>query len=87
MECKGYTGDILNLLTSEQSNITWQSLIYGVPRGVMGFAMRSARLDKVGRSDKLRRNTGKGTPVTAELVGMHMARGKLPIWSSSSKYI
>ena len=27
------------------------------------------RLDKVGRSDELHRNTGKGTPVTAELVG------------------
>ena len=30
-------------------------------------ARQAARLDKVGRSDKLRRNTGKGTPVTAEL--------------------
>ena len=33
-----------------------------------------ARLDKVGSSDELRRNTGKGTPVKAELVGMHMVK-------------
>ena len=38
------------------------------------FARPLARLDKVGRSDELRRNTGKGTPVTAELVGMHMVK-------------
>ena len=35
-------GDFLNLLISEQSNVSWQSIIYGVPRGVMQFAMRSA---------------------------------------------
>ena len=35
-------GDFLNLLISEESNVTWQSTIYGVPRGVMQFAMRSA---------------------------------------------
>jgi hypothetical protein len=46
-----------------------------------------ARLDKVGRFNKLRRNTGKETPFTQELIGMHMACGKLPIWSSSYKYI
>ena len=38
------------------------------------FARPLARLDKVGRSDELRRNTGKGTPVTAELVGIHMVK-------------
>ena len=35
-------GDFLNLLISEQSNVTWKSFIYGVPKGVMEFAMRSA---------------------------------------------
>jgi hypothetical protein len=35
-------GDFLNLLISEQTNVSWQSMIYGVPRGVMQFAMRSA---------------------------------------------
>ena len=35
-------GDFLNLLISEQSNVSWKSMIYGVPRGVMQFAMRSA---------------------------------------------
>ena len=34
----------------------------------------NARFDKVVCSNKLRRNTGKGTPVTAELVGMHMVK-------------
>jgi hypothetical protein len=28
-------GDFLKLLESEQSNVSWKSLIYGVPRGVM----------------------------------------------------
>ena len=32
------------------------------------------RLDKVVCSIMLRRNTGKGTPVTAELVGMHIVK-------------
>ena len=35
-------GDFLNLLISEQSNVDWKSFIYGVPKGVMEFAMRSA---------------------------------------------
>ena len=32
--------DFLTLLISD--NVTWKRTIYGVPRGVMGFAMRSA---------------------------------------------
>ena len=51
------------------------------------MALLGARLDKVGRSDKLRCNTGKGTPVTAELVGMHMAFGKLPNRSGPYKLL
>ena len=35
-------GDFLNLLISEQTNVSWQSIIYGVPKGVMQFAMRSS---------------------------------------------
>ena len=35
-------GDFLKLLESEQSDVTWKGLIYGVPKGVMAFAMRSA---------------------------------------------
>ena len=34
-------GDFLNLLISEKSIVTWKSFIYGVPKGVMEFAMRS----------------------------------------------
>ena len=47
-------GDFINLLISEQSNVTWQSIIYGVPRGVMGFAMRSAT-NTLATPDNLRR--------------------------------
>ena len=35
-------GDFIKLLESEQSNVTWKSIIFGVPKGVMAFAMRSA---------------------------------------------
>ena len=35
-------GDFLNLLISEQSNVAWKSFIYGVPKGVMEFAICSA---------------------------------------------
>ena len=44
---------------------------------------QEARLDEVVCSDKLRHNTGKGTPVTAELVGMHMVK-PLRAWFSCS---
>ena len=35
-------GEFVKLLESEQSNVTWKSIIYGVPKGVMAFAMRSS---------------------------------------------
>ena len=35
-------GDFLQLLISEKSNVTWKSIIYGVPKGVMEFALRSS---------------------------------------------
>ena len=35
-------GSFIELLESEQSNVTWKSIIYGVPRGVMAWAMRSS---------------------------------------------
>ena len=35
-------GDFIQLLESENSNVTWKSIIFGVPKGVMAFAMRSA---------------------------------------------
>jgi hypothetical protein len=57
-------GDFINLLITEQSNVTWQSLFYGVPRGVMGFAMRSvtntlATSDNLKRWKKVRSDTFK----------------------------
>ena len=35
-------GDFLSLLISEKSNVSWKSVIHGVPKGVMQFAMRSS---------------------------------------------
>ena len=35
-------GEFLQLLTEEDLDVTWKSYIYGVPRGVMSFAMRSS---------------------------------------------
>ena len=35
-------GDFLQLLISEQSYVTWKSIIFGVPKGVMEFAKRSS---------------------------------------------
>ena len=49
-----YQGDFKNLLISEHSNVTWQSLIYGVPRGVMGFAMRAVT-NTLATADNLKR--------------------------------
>ena len=59
MEYKGQRtdnteGDFLNLLISEQSNVSWKSLIYGVPRGVMQFAMRSST-NTLATADNLKR--------------------------------
>ena len=35
-------GEFLSLLEEENTDVTWKSFIYGVPRGVMSFAIRSA---------------------------------------------
>ena len=41
-------------MVSEKSNVSWQSLIFGVPKGVMSFAMRSAT-NILATPDNLRR--------------------------------
>ena len=35
-------GDLAKLLDIEEADVTWKSLIYGVPKGVMSFAMRAS---------------------------------------------
>ena len=35
-------GDFLQLLNEEEEDVTWKSIIYGVPRGVLSFACRAA---------------------------------------------
>ena len=57
-------GDCLNLLISEKTNVTWKSMIYGVPKGVMEFALRSstntlATADNLKRWKKIRSDTCK----------------------------
>ena len=41
---KGLTmqGDFLRLLAEEESNMTWQSFKYSLPKGVLGWAARAA---------------------------------------------
>ena len=47
-------GNFLELLESEQSNATWKGIIYGVPKGVMAFAMR-ASTNTLATPDNLKR--------------------------------
>ena len=47
-------GDFLKLLKEEDSDVTWKSYIYGVPKGVMSFAMRSTT-NTLATPDNLRR--------------------------------
>ena len=35
-------GDFIKLLITEDSDVSWKSYIYGVPKGVMEWAMRSS---------------------------------------------
>ena len=55
-------GDFVKLLISEDSDVTWKSYIYGVPKGVMEWAMRSstnilATPDNLKRWKKVRSQT------------------------------
>ena len=36
-----FQGELLTLLGEEEADITWKSLIYAVPRGVMSWAIRA----------------------------------------------
>ena len=36
-----FQGELLSLMAEEKADISWQSLIYRVPRGVMGWAIRA----------------------------------------------
>ena len=49
-----FQGEMLSLLAEEKTNITWQALIYQVPRGVMGWAV-SACTQTLATPDNLRR--------------------------------
>ena len=49
-----FQGELLTLLGQEQSDITWKSLIYSVPRGVMSWAVRACT-NILGTKDNLAR--------------------------------
>ena len=35
-------GDFINLLSEEKENVTWQSMVYNLPKGILPFALKSA---------------------------------------------
>ena len=47
-------GDFLNLLIEEDSNVTWKSYLWGLPRGVVKFAVNSG-LNTLPSADNLKR--------------------------------
>ena len=49
-----FQGELMSLMNEEKMDITWQSLIYQVPRGVMGWAVRACT-QTLATPDNLRR--------------------------------
>ena len=49
-----FQGDFIKLLEEEQSNVTWQSIIRQVPRGVLSFAIK-ASTNTLATPDNLKR--------------------------------
>ena len=47
-------GDFISLLNEEEEDVTWKSIIFGLPRGVMSFACRSAT-NSLATNDNLKR--------------------------------
>ena len=49
-----FQGEMLSMMAEEKTNIAWQALIYQVPRGVMGWAVRACT-QTLATPDNLRR--------------------------------
>ena len=47
-------GDFINLLAEENENVTWKSLIYNLPKGILPFALK-ASTKTLNTPDNLRR--------------------------------
>ncbi len=60
-------GNLLKLLHLQSSDLTWRSMIYNLPRGVLSFAVR-ATIDFLPTFSNLR-NWGKRTTVNCKLCG------------------
>ena len=66
-------GDFIKLLVEEEEDVTWKSIIYSVPKGVMSFACRAAT-NSLATNDNLVR-WGKKTNSTCNLnVCLHKGR-------------
>ena len=63
----GFQGQLLTLLEEEDQDISWKSLIYRVPRGVMAWAVR-AGTNTLATPDNLSR-WGKQVDTTCSMVG------------------
>ena len=47
-------GDFINLLAEEKENVTWQSMLYNLPKGILPFALK-ATTNTLNTPDNLRR--------------------------------
>ena len=62
-------GDFINLLLEEKENVTWQSMVYNLPKGILPFALKSAT-NCLNTPDNLRR-WGKKKLANCSLCGNH----------------
>ena len=73
-------GDFIKILNEEDEDITWKSIIYSVPRGVLSFACRS-KTNSLAINDNLLR-WGKKTTSWCHLTP---PRNILKTWRGSSR--
>ena len=62
-------GNLLKIIDLEQCDLTWRSIIYDLPRGVLSFAVRSA-IDYLPTFKNLK-TWGKGNHTKCKLCGNH----------------
>ena len=62
-------GDFINLLAEENENVTWKSLVYNLPKGILPFALK-ASTNTLNTPDNLRR-WGKKKLANCTLCGNH----------------
>ena len=62
-------GDFINLLAEEKENVTWKSMVYNLPKGILPFALK-ATSNTLNTPDNLRR-WGKKKLANCSLCGNH----------------